>query len=60
MGKKIKFFRKKNCFTQEEVAIILKIPLTTYRSYEQGKRVPKIDTLERIAKLYRCAIEDLI
>ncbi|MFT8350008.1 helix-turn-helix transcriptional regulator [Clostridium saccharoperbutylacetonicum] len=60
MGKKIKFFRKKNRFTQEEAATILKIPLNTYRSYEQGKRVPRIDTFERIAKLYKCTIEDLI
>jgi transcriptional regulator with XRE-family HTH domain len=60
VGKKIKFFRKKNRFTQKEAATILKLSVYAYRSYEQGKRVPKISTLKKIAELYECTIEDLI
>lgn len=58
---KIKHFRKKNSdLTQEEASKKLSIGLRTYRSYEQGTRIPKIDTLKRIATEFGCKVDDLI
>jgi transcriptional regulator with XRE-family HTH domain len=57
---KLKIIRKDNGFTQKEVSEILKMPLDTYKNYEQGKREPKIDTLKQLATLFKCKIDDFV
>jgi DNA-binding XRE family transcriptional regulator len=56
----LKKVRIENGFTQRQVSEILKMPLDTYKNYEQGKREPKIDTLKQLATLFKCKIDDFI
>ncbi|WP_125577505.1 helix-turn-helix transcriptional regulator [Lapidilactobacillus mulanensis] len=42
MRKWLKDIRKQNKFTQNDMAEFLNIPVTTYASYEQGKRTPNV------------------
>lgn len=48
----IKIRNKKN-LSQEKMAILLNIPLSTYSAYEIGTRRPKIEEAQRIAKILR-------
>lgn len=41
--------RKKRGLTQVEMAILLKIPETTYQAYERGTRTPRINRAKILA-----------
>ena len=45
----LKDWRDSNSMTQEEAAIFLQIPKTTYASYEQGKRLPSVERAKKLA-----------
>lgn len=47
---RLKQLRIRCGFSQPDFASILNIPLSTYRSYEQGKREPNNDLLIEISK----------
>lgn len=52
--------RKKRNMTQKELATASKIPQQTISTIENGKRKnPGVLTMARLAKVLRCAIEDL-
>jgi len=55
----VKKIRKKFRLTQAEVALALKIPVTTYASYEQGTN-PPIAILKKLAKLFNCTVDELL
>lgn len=46
--------------TQEMVAKQIGIAKTTYSAYEQGKRQPDYDTLNRIAKYFSASVDYLL
>jgi transcriptional regulator with XRE-family HTH domain len=57
---KLKLKRKSLGFNQKDVAALLGLSLSTYKSYEQGTRTPKINTFQKIAEILECKIDDLI
>lgn len=42
--------RKSRGLTQAEMAVLLKIPETTYQAYERGTRTPRISRAKVLAK----------
>ena len=46
----LKDYRKHFNYTQSEMADLLDIAVTTYASYEQGYRTPKVSSAQRYAK----------
>jgi transcriptional regulator with XRE-family HTH domain len=57
---KIKYLRKSNDLTQQEMADILKIKRSTYTNYESGKILPPIDKLELLAEHFKVSIDYLL
>jgi len=45
---------------QEEVAELAKIPLSTYKNYEQGKQLPPADRLKAIALALGVSTDSLV
>lgn len=54
------YFRKKNKWSQQEVADKLHISRSTYANYEQQTRRPPYEVLEDIADLYNVPISLLL
>lgn len=50
IGKKIKILRKVRGLTQEQLAEKLEVGRATVSNYEIGRREPRLNELERIAK----------
>ena len=59
LGETLKKYRTDNGFTQGQVAEFLHIDRTTYTKYEHG-RVPEIDMIYSLAKLYGVTVDTLI
>ncbi|MCD8022917.1 MAG: helix-turn-helix domain-containing protein [Lachnospiraceae bacterium] len=57
---RLKSLRKSAQKTQHEVCCELNIEQSTLANYENGKRVPKADTLIRIAEYYHCSVDYLL
>ena len=58
-GNRLKTFRTLNGLTQGEVAEVLKLDRSTYTYYEKG-RVPNLDTLNKLSKLFNVSVAELI
>ena len=52
--------RKKRGLKATYVHTQLKIPGSTYRQYECGRRQPSISFLVSLSHLYNCTVDDLI
>lgn len=52
--------RKSIHLSQSEIAKILKIPQTTYSSYETKRANPDISTLIKLADLFHISVDELI
>lgn len=59
IGTNIRALRKIFDETQEELAEVLSVGKTTISQYENGKREPYIDTIEKIAKHYMITVDVL-
>lgn len=57
---KLKRYRLYKGFTREKLAEELGISKFTLRSYEQGTRNIKTETLKKIAKILGCTVDELI
>ncbi|MDE6767542.1 MAG: helix-turn-helix domain-containing protein, partial [Eubacterium sp.] len=57
---KIKYLRKKQNYTQQQVADILGIDRSTYSFYEIGKTRPKLEMLKSLAKIFKVSVDDLL
>lgn len=49
---RLKELRREKRLTQKDVAIALRLPVTTYANYEQGTRLPPLDVLVLICDLF--------
>ncbi len=58
--RKLKALRQASNLTQKEIADRLDIPTSTYRSYENGKRLPNLIILKEIAVFYNVTVDFLI
>lgn len=52
--------RKKHGLTQQQVADYLNMSRGAYAQYETGKNTPPLDTMVKLADLYKCSIDYLI
>ena len=59
-GERLRYLRSKTPDRQEDVAKKLGIARTTYAMYEQGKREPDNDTLQKIADFFDVSIDYLL
>ena len=57
---KIKEFRQKNNYTQRYVAYKLGVSQQSVDKWEQGKSVPNIVHLVKLAKLMQCSVDELV
>lgn len=60
LGKKIKKARQERHLSQEELASILNISSVYLGYIEQGRRLPSIKTLNRIAKALKTSTSELL
>ena len=56
---KLKEHRKKLGLNQEELADIVNVTRQTIISVERGKYIPSLELALKLAKLFRCKVEDL-
>lgn len=54
------YLRKQKGYTQYEVSEILNISRSTLSKYEHGTRIPNIETLIQLAKLYDVSCDYLL
>ncbi len=59
MINKVYDLRKKNKYTQEELAHKLGVTRQTIISIEQGKYVASLQLALKIAKIFNCSVEDI-
>lgn len=59
VGEKIKSIRKQNRISQQELGNILGVSQAMIAQYENGKRIPKIETLIKIAEALDCEVSDI-
>ncbi len=59
-GRRLKAERIKSGYTQEELAIKLKVSKTSITMYEQGKRFPRDTVLSDISKILKVSIDYLM
>lgn len=52
--------RKGNKLSQKEAAAFLKIPATTYNTYESGRTEPPIEILVRLSHLYNTPVDLIV
>lgn len=60
LSERLKQLRNENNLLQKEVAEKLKITTSAYGFYEQGKRTPDAETLNKIAEFYNVSIDYLL
>ncbi|MFJ7920038.1 helix-turn-helix domain-containing protein [Lysinibacillus fusiformis] len=60
LGVRLKYLRKSNNKTQQDIADILGITRPAYTAYEQSKRNPDYEILEKIADYYNVSIDYLL
>lgn len=56
----LKNLREESGLTQERVAELLAISRSTYAYYETGKTKPSIETLKRLARIYRTTLDRIL
>lgn len=52
--------RKKNKLTQRQLGEMLGVSASTIGMYEQGRRVPKLETLMKLSEIFDRPIEDFL
>lgn len=56
----LKVLRKRKGLRQKDVAQYLGVTESGYNHYESGRVEPNIDTLNKLAELYECTVEEII
>lgn len=60
MGQRIKYLRKENNLSQDNLAVLLHVDRTTISGYESGNRIPKIYILIHIADIFHVSLDYLV
>jgi transcriptional regulator with XRE-family HTH domain len=60
MASRLRELRRTAKLTQTEIAQKLNISQQAYAAYETARKEPKIDTLERLADIYKTSVDYLI
>lgn len=60
LGNNLRKIRKEYNLKQEQIAKELNLAKNTYNQYENNKRTPTIETLWKIADLYKTSIDYLV
>ncbi|HDR3493907.1 MULTISPECIES: helix-turn-helix domain-containing protein [Bacillus cereus group] len=60
LGKRLIYLRKKQGYTQTDVAHHLNVARTTYTNWEAERAEPDISTLIKISDLYNVSIDNLV
>lgn len=55
-----KELRKQRNMTQNDVAQAVNVNRTTVVKWETGKAYPRIETLQKLASLFQCSMDDLL
>lgn len=55
-----KEMREKEGYKAVEIAKMLNITKNTYSQYENGKRAMPLETVEKLANIYMCPIDQLV
>ena len=59
-SERLKSFREKSNLTQAQIAVLLNIDRSTYSYYELGRTRPDIDTIVKLAKIFKVSVDDLL
>lgn len=59
IGAKIRFFRKKNKYTQEYFSELIDMNPRQIVRIESGENLPTIENLEKIANVFNISVEEL-
>ena len=57
---RLRDLREDNDYTQEQIAKYLNVKQNTYSQYENGQRQIPIDSLIRLAKLYKTSVDYIL
>lgn len=60
LSNRITYLRKRACMSQAQLANALNITASALGMYEQGRRIPSLETLIRIARLFGVSLDYLI
>ncbi len=60
LGEKIRFLRNDQDMTQKELAKLLSISASTIGMYEQGRRIPDIDTISKLSRIFNVSSDYLL
>ena len=60
LPEKLKDMRKKNNFSQRQVARKLNVSPSIISGYETGERTPSVENILALASLYRCSTDFLL
>ncbi|MCD7717297.1 MAG: helix-turn-helix domain-containing protein [Lachnospiraceae bacterium] len=58
--KKMKEFRTKANYTQQEISDLLNIQRQTYSNYENGSRMPPMEVMIRLTEIYSVSLDFMI
>lgn len=56
----LKYYRKKNNLTQQQLANLTHLDRTTITAYEMGKRECNFDTLIKLAQIFEISVDELL
>ncbi len=59
-AKNLKELREERELTQKEMSSLLKMPVSTYANYEQGRRDPSIDLIREICDIFDISADLII
>ena len=60
VGRNIRFLRKKNGLTQDELAVKTGVSRYKIGSYEEGRALPKLSLLQAMADYFKISLESLV
>ena len=60
LGSRLRYYRKKNNFTQETVSQLVGVSRTAISGYERGSTEPELATLRKLASLYKVSADTLL
>lgn len=60
IGYNLSIFRQEAGMSRKELAEILNVHVTTVARYEEGKRIPDIEIIIRIAKLFNKSCDNIV